>query len=482
MEALPQNLKYLKEIKELLDQYMMDPSTPVEIRTTDLYDLVKNRKQLKKAFPTSYKFNRFLREEHQKGVLLQIIPNCRVDDTDQKFYQWYFRRAEELITKSKISNTTRQSETPTEIFKSSLSVVAIDGKKLRSNQEKIIYESLISSDFLDIQYDALIVEYGERVYADFIIENRLSKKKYIWEHFGMTNSSLYLDKMVDKIEWYKHNGYKEVAKGGELIYTYYKNDKTFRDDVIKWIKLVSKKPIDISYTPASPNDEPDQKVQEIPEISLFSDGGADPNPGKGGFGIILDYKGRRKEFCQGYKLTTNNRMEIMGVIYGLKKLKKKAIVQVFTDSKYLVDAITLGWAQKWKANNWFRNNKTKASNYDLWDELLSLIDNQESVTFNWIKGHNGHPDNERCDALATFAINGDNLIEDEGYGLKTLFKIENEGDKCRKCGVAVVKRIPKKRNNGKAYSYKYYLYCPGCKSMYMVEKAKITEDAPNTLF
>lgn len=140
MEALPQNIKYLKEIKELLDQYMMDPSTRVEIRTTDLYDLVKKRKQLNKVFPTSYKFNRFLREEHQKGVLLQIIPNCRVDDTNQRFYQWYFRRAEEPTTENKISNSTRQDKISSEIFKSFLSVVAIDGKKLRSNQEKLTYK------------------------------------------------------------------------------------------------------------------------------------------------------------------------------------------------------------------------------------------------------------------------------------------------------------------------------------------------------
>ena len=130
MEALPQNLKLLIQIKEILDQYMMDPSTPVEIRSTDLYDLVKNQKQLKKAFPTSYKFNRFLREEHHKGVLLQIIPNCRIDDTNHRFFQWYFRRAEEPTTEDKISNSTRQVKTSSEIFKSSLSVIARDGKTI----------------------------------------------------------------------------------------------------------------------------------------------------------------------------------------------------------------------------------------------------------------------------------------------------------------------------------------------------------------
>jgi hypothetical protein len=93
---------------------------------------------------------------------------------------------------------------------------------------------------------------------------------------------------------------------------------------------------------------------EIPEINLYSDGGAEPNPGKGGFGVIMSYQGIKREFSQGYELTTNNRMELMGVIYGLERLKTKSVVNVFTDSRYVIDGIEKGWAEKWKPKNWFR--------------------------------------------------------------------------------------------------------------------------------
>lgn len=231
--------------------------------------------------------------------------------------------------------------------------------------------------------------------------------------------------------------------------------------------------------------------EEIPEVDIFSDGGAEPNPGKGGFGVILSYKGRKKELSQGYLLTTNNRMELMGVIYGLKSLKKKSVVNVYTDSRYVVDSITKGWAEKWKSKNWFRKQNSKAINYDLWDILLKLISEQQEVKFNWVKGHAGHNENERCDELANLAINGENLIEDLGYEPKDeLTKsqeitnrhdnskkviIKNEGDLCRKCSGKVIKKQPIKKviKPNQAYYYEYYLLCPNCKTMYFTDEAKI---------
>lgn len=230
---------------------------------------------------------------------------------------------------------------------------------------------------------------------------------------------------------------------------------------------------------------------EIPDVELYSDGGAEPNPGKGGFGVILSHKGRRKEYLKGYQLTTNNRMELMGVIFGLVQLKTKSNVQVFTDSQYVINGITKGWANKWKQNNWFRTKNCKAINSDLWDSLLNAIA-QHNVQFNWVKGHAGHPENERCDALATYAMNSKELIEDTGYEppeitkkettiiiseipKKSKIKIQNEGDLCRNCGVAVIKKTPSKSRKIKpnqTYYFEYYLFCPSCKTMYMVEEAK----------
>jgi ribonuclease HI len=229
----------------------------------------------------------------------------------------------------------------------------------------------------------------------------------------------------------------------------------------------------------------------IPEVNIYSDGGAEPNPGKGGFGVILTFKEHKREFSQGYLLTTNNRMELMGVIFGLEKLKKTSNVNVYTDSQYVVNGITKGWAERWKSNNWFRTKSDKATNYDLWERLLNLILVHQSVTFYWVKGHAGHTENERCDQLANLALNGENLLEDTGYTMtksivvekkdttKTVqnqskIKILNEGDNCRKCKTPVIRKQTKKKaiKPNQAYYFDYYLFCPSCKTMYMVEEAK----------
>ena len=233
------------------------------------------------------------------------------------------------------------------------------------------------------------------------------------------------------------------------------------------------------------------KWEEIPEIDLYSDGGAEPNPGKGGFGVIMSYKGIKREFSQGYELTTNNRMELMGVIYGLERIKTKSIVNVFTDSRYVIDGIEQGWAERWKSKNWYRTENKKAINWDLWDRLLIVISAHQKVTFNWIRGHAGHLENERCDELALVALNGDNLLIDTGYLPNQMQNDENgvgenihrnfknikvnvEGDACRKCGTSVIKKTPKRKipKPGQTYYYEYYLLCPGCKTMYLLEEAK----------
>jgi ribonuclease HI len=231
------------------------------------------------------------------------------------------------------------------------------------------------------------------------------------------------------------------------------------------------------------------KWDEMPEIILYSDGGAEPNPGKGGFGVIMSYKGIKREFSQRYELTTNNRMELMGVIYGLERLKTKSAVNIFTDSRYVIDGIEKGWAERWKSKNWYRTRTEKAINYDLWDRLLTLISEQQKVSFNWVKGHAGHSENERCDELAFAALSGNNLLVDHGYQPNQLQsdkdKVSEEGDPCRKCGNSLVKKPTKKKaaKPGQTYYYEYFLLCPSCKTMYLLEEAKrdIT-DQDNNLF
>lgn len=136
-----------------------------------------------------------------------------------------------------------------------------------------------------------------------------------------------------------------------------------------------------------------------PKINIYTDGACSGNPGPGGYGAILEYNGKIKELCGGEKMTTNNKMEITAVIKALEALKKPCDVMLFTDSKYVVDSIQKGWVYKWRDNGWMRTKKDKALNSELWQRLLELLE-VHNVEFNWVKGHAGHPQNERCDYLA----------------------------------------------------------------------------------
>jgi ribonuclease HI len=147
-------------------------------------------------------------------------------------------------------------------------------------------------------------------------------------------------------------------------------------------------------------------------VEIYTDGACSGNPGPGGYGVILKSGHTIKELSAGYKKTTNNRMELRAVIAGLQALKEKCQVKIYSDSKYIVDAIKNGWAERWRVNNWYRNKKEKALNPDLWDQLLRLLENHQ-VEFYWVRGHAGHPENERCDKLAVNAAAGENLLDDE---------------------------------------------------------------------
>ena len=134
-------------------------------------------------------------------------------------------------------------------------------------------------------------------------------------------------------------------------------------------------------------------------IELFTDGACSGNPGPGGWGVVLRYNGHEKELSGGEKDTTNNRMELTAAIMGLTALKEPCKVRLVTDSKYVADGITKGWAESWRKNNWRKADKKPALNPDLWEKLLDLM-KEHDVTIDWVKGHAGHPENERCDRLA----------------------------------------------------------------------------------
>lgn len=153
------------------------------------------------------------------------------------------------------------------------------------------------------------------------------------------------------------------------------------------------------------------------EVKLFTDGSARGNPdGPGGYGAILQYQDAKgqiheKEISGGYKKTTNNRMELMGVIRGLEALNQPCHVTLYSDSKYVIDAFKQHWIDSWIKNNWTKSDKKPVKNIDLWKKLLKVMEPHQ-MNFVWVKGHDGHPENERCDILATSAADGTKLMED----------------------------------------------------------------------
>lgn len=221
-------------------------------------------------------------------------------------------------------------------------------------------------------------------------------------------------------------------------------------------------------------------------VVIYADGAAEPNPGPGGYGVVLRYGRHRKELSGGFERTTNNRMELMGAIVGLEALTAKCSVTLYTDSKYVVNSVNEGSVFKWRENDWYRTRKKGAKNVDLWQRFLEVYERHE-ITLVWVKGHAGIADNECCDRLAFASAKSVNRQVDTGYiesqdsgsqnsksGKRySRIKHKQEGEACRKCQTPLLKRSPRKKPKPRqTYYYEWYLYCPNCRSMYMVEEAK----------
>lgn len=150
------------------------------------------------------------------------------------------------------------------------------------------------------------------------------------------------------------------------------------------------------------------------EIILHTDGACLGNPGPGGWAAVLRFKGHERELSSGFALTTNNRMEVLAAIEGLAALTEPCRVQLYTDSRYLRDAVEKHWLDSWQRNGWKTAGKKPVKNKDLWQRLLPLLQKHE-LTLHWVRGHAGNPDNERCDQLAREAAQGRDLPKDPGY-------------------------------------------------------------------
>lgn len=152
----------------------------------------------------------------------------------------------------------------------------------------------------------------------------------------------------------------------------------------------------------------------LPPVEIFTDGACLGNPGPGGYGLILSAGGKRKELSGGFRLTTNNRMELLGAIKGLEALRFPCRVTVYSDSQYVVNGFMKGWARRWREKGWMKDAKTPALNPDLWARLLDLAE-KHRLEMRWVRGHSGHAENERCDALAVLAAKGPDLKTDAEF-------------------------------------------------------------------
>ena len=223
----------------------------------------------------------------------------------------------------------------------------------------------------------------------------------------------------------------------------------------------------------------------LPIVEIYTDGGCEPNPGPGGYGVVLVHPKKRAEASGGFRLTTNNRMEILAAIKGLEMLKLPCNVTLYSDSQYLVDAMMKGWAVAWKKKDWWRTNQERAANIDLWEALLALCQ-KHRVEFRWVRGHAGNVENERCDQLSMEARRKPNLPADEGYENQPESeggrpRLTEEGQPCWNCSTPVFKQKARKRPH-RDYYYEYYLWCPKCQATYEVEAAKRFIEQPPSLF
>ena len=221
-------------------------------------------------------------------------------------------------------------------------------------------------------------------------------------------------------QWYGEEGAAAQVDG--FVDAVYKGFYTLQE-AAEWLREIHAETLPelppdlvdlLGLEPAQPRREGASALLKAGKILIYTDGGASDNPGPGGYGVILRYRGHRRELSGGFRWTTNNRMELLACIEGLKALKRRCSVVLYSDSRYVVNGMSEGWAERWQAKGWKLANGEDVKNADLWQQLAELCQ-QHEVEFRWVRGHSGNPDNERCDELAMAAAQGQDLAVDAAY-------------------------------------------------------------------
>ena len=222
-------------------------------------------------------------------------------------------------------------------------------------------------------------------------------------------------------QWFGEEGAAEQVDG--LVDAVYKGFYTLHE-AAEWLRELRAETIPglppdlvdlLRFPPERPHPQGPRALLKAGKILIYTDGAAMDNPGPGGYGVVLRYGGHSRELSGGFCRTTNNRMELLACVEGLKALKRQCTVVLYSDSKYVVNGMSKGWAERWQARGWKLSNGQNVKNADLWRQLVGLCQ-QHDVEFRWVRGHSGNRDNERCDQLATAAAQGPDLKADVGYG------------------------------------------------------------------
>jgi len=207
-------------------------------------------------------------------------------------------------------------------------------------------------------------------------------------------------------------GFKTFSEAEEWYVQ--KGDMPTSSSKKKGVQPISQGKAELKKVSSIASDNQTEGLSKLRKIVIYTDGGCINNPGPGGYGVVCVSGKIRKEYSGGFRMTTNNRMELMACIVALQTLKASHSTTIYSDSKYVVDGIEKGWAAKWKRNGWMRTRTERPENIDLWAELLQLC-GKHKVAFKWVKGHAGNPENERCDKLAMKAMSKKGLPPDRNY-------------------------------------------------------------------
>lgn len=225
----------LETIKRILDGIMNDPGTGVQIRLTELYDHARRDAAIAQAFPSPKQFNQFMRAHHQRGVLKQVIPNYTVDTSVHTHYEWYFHRQVAVVPAGPAAEAIESNNRNRDWKKT---IITASGEHVRSHQERAIHDALYKVGHFVVQYEFPLHAFGSNKDVDFRILNNKDRKEYYWEHFGMTNSEFYKDRMTEKLKWYSDAGFKTLDQGGNLIYTYYTGENAFHRSIQQVIAAI----------------------------------------------------------------------------------------------------------------------------------------------------------------------------------------------------------------------------------------------------